>query len=418
MILLSLNNKLRIVFRVQVLYTIAVSLHRTFESKKCKERNDMIIRTGERIRQLRAKKNVTQEQLAVFLGVTPQAVSRWENGGGYPDIEYLPMLADFFGVTTDDILGIHPDTRAQRLREIYAQIEYTSKNKEASEDTIAYIRAAAAEFPAEERLQDALACEICKVYMWEESPNRTKLYEAEKIYKTLIETTRDNDLRCGVLESLCSLYAHGYRDIDKATATAEMLSSMKYTRESVLANVLGNFDNRYRQEYIVRLVWELGHAMEWSVTSENAPNSPDTWEAKLAALDTILALYDAMFGGDLNYFHEHAAKICRLKATYLVAMGRYDKALDELGAMLSHTLECDALQPGYPFTSYFASELTFPKCDDALPGAAISGEGFDWYIGHNLAYWNLQSMEQACYDPFRGDEHFQSILARMKERAR
>ena len=40
----------------------------------------MIIRTGERIRQLRAKKNVTQEQLAVFLGVTPQAVSRWENG--------------------------------------------------------------------------------------------------------------------------------------------------------------------------------------------------------------------------------------------------------------------------------------------------------------------------------------------------
>ena len=80
MILLSLNNKLRIVFRVQVLYTIAVSLHRTFESKKCKERNDMIIRTGERIRQLRAKKNVTQEQLAVFLGVTPQAVSRWENG--------------------------------------------------------------------------------------------------------------------------------------------------------------------------------------------------------------------------------------------------------------------------------------------------------------------------------------------------
>ena len=74
----------------------------------------MIIRTGERIRQLRAKKNVTQEQLAVFLGVTPQAVSRWENGGGYPDIEYLPMLADFFGVTTDDILGIHPDTRAHR----------------------------------------------------------------------------------------------------------------------------------------------------------------------------------------------------------------------------------------------------------------------------------------------------------------
>lgn len=99
-------------------------------------------------------------------------------------------------------------------------------------------------------------------------------------------------------------------------------------------------------------------------------------------------------------------------------MGRYDKALDALEAMLSHTLECDALQPGDPFTSYFVSELTFPICDDALPGAAISGEGFDWYIGHNLAYWNLQSMEQACYDPLRGNEHFQSLLARLKERAK
>lgn len=86
--------------------------------------------------------------------------------------------------------------------------------------------------------------------------------------------------------------------------------------------------------------------------------------------------------------------------------------------MLSHTLECDALQPGEPFTSYFASELTFPICGDALPGAAISGEGFDWHIGHNLAYWNLQSMEQAYYNPLRGNEHFQSILARLKECAK
>lgn len=90
------------------------------------------------------------------------------------------MLADFFGVTTDDILGIHPDTRAQRLREIYAQIEYTSKNKEASEDTIAYIRAAAAEFPAEERLQDALACEICKVYNVGRKPKSDKAVRGGK----------------------------------------------------------------------------------------------------------------------------------------------------------------------------------------------------------------------------------------------
>lgn len=373
----------------------------------------MTLRTGEIIKHLRAKKNITQDQLAVFLGVTPQAVSRWENGGGYPDIEYLPALADFFGVTADDILGIRPDTRAQRLREIYAQIEYTSKNKDASEDTIAYIRAAAAEFPAEERLQDALACEICKVYMWEDTPDRTKLREAEKIYRTLVETTRDNDLRCGVLESLCSLYAHGYRDIDKATAAAEMLPTMKYTRESVMASVLGDFDDRYRQEYIAQLAGELGHVMEWSVTGGNVPASPDAWETKLAALDSILALYAAVFGENLNYIHEHAAKIHRIKAAYLVAMERYDASLDELEAMLSHTEKSDALRPGAPFTSYFTASLTFPPCGEEPPGAAVSGEGFDWYVGHNLAYWNRQNLEEARYDPLRGNERFQKITARL-----
>ncbi|MBQ5355726.1 MAG: helix-turn-helix transcriptional regulator, partial [Clostridia bacterium] len=45
---------------------------------------------GERIRNLRRVKNETQEDLALVLGVTYQAVSRWEKGDDYPDIELLP----------------------------------------------------------------------------------------------------------------------------------------------------------------------------------------------------------------------------------------------------------------------------------------------------------------------------------------
>ena len=48
---------------------------------------------GERIRNLRRVKNETQEDLALVLGVTYQAVSRWEKGDAYPDIELLPKLA-------------------------------------------------------------------------------------------------------------------------------------------------------------------------------------------------------------------------------------------------------------------------------------------------------------------------------------
>lgn len=59
---------------------------------------------GERIGQLRRTKNLTQDQLAEKMGVSPQAVSKWENDISCPDIGLLPQLAEFFGVTVDELL--------------------------------------------------------------------------------------------------------------------------------------------------------------------------------------------------------------------------------------------------------------------------------------------------------------------------
>ena len=60
---------------------------------------------GKKINELRKTKNVTQEELAAELGVTAAAVSKWENGYTLPDILMLCALADYFGVTTDELLG-------------------------------------------------------------------------------------------------------------------------------------------------------------------------------------------------------------------------------------------------------------------------------------------------------------------------
>ena len=57
----------------------------------------MNLTIGETIKKLRNQKKVTQEKLAESLGVTPQAISRWESGAGYPAIDYLPDLAAFSG---------------------------------------------------------------------------------------------------------------------------------------------------------------------------------------------------------------------------------------------------------------------------------------------------------------------------------
>lgn len=63
---------------------------------------------GNKINELRKAKNITQEELAAELGVTAAAVSKWENGYSLPDILMLCALADYFGVTTDELLGRVP----------------------------------------------------------------------------------------------------------------------------------------------------------------------------------------------------------------------------------------------------------------------------------------------------------------------
>ena len=63
------------------------------------------IRISEQIAFLRRGKGITQEALAKHLGVTNQTVSKWESGQCFPDIQLLPEIADFFGVSADELLG-------------------------------------------------------------------------------------------------------------------------------------------------------------------------------------------------------------------------------------------------------------------------------------------------------------------------
>ena len=78
---------------------------------------------GERIQELRKKNNMTQEQLADLLRVSPQAISKWERGVANPDLYLIPDIAEVFNVSADYLLGIvMPDTES-RLERIEKQLE-------------------------------------------------------------------------------------------------------------------------------------------------------------------------------------------------------------------------------------------------------------------------------------------------------
>ena len=64
----------------------------------------MEITIGENIKRLRLEKGITQEQLAEILNVSNAAVSKWERGGSFPDITLLFPLADYFGISVDELM--------------------------------------------------------------------------------------------------------------------------------------------------------------------------------------------------------------------------------------------------------------------------------------------------------------------------
>ena len=67
----------------------------------------MRYRIGQNIRILRRKRQVSQEDLAETMSVTVQAVSKWETGNANPDLELLPRLAEYFGVTIDSLFLVN-----------------------------------------------------------------------------------------------------------------------------------------------------------------------------------------------------------------------------------------------------------------------------------------------------------------------
>ncbi len=76
---------------------------------------------GKKIKQLRLNKGVTQETLANALGVTYQAVSRWENGTTMPDITLLPQISVFFGVSIDELFEFTEESQYERIQNMLGE---------------------------------------------------------------------------------------------------------------------------------------------------------------------------------------------------------------------------------------------------------------------------------------------------------
>lgn len=72
----------------------------------------------------RHQRNITQDELAEYMGVSKASVSKWETEATYPDITLLPRLAAFFNITIDELMGYEPQMSKEDIRKLYRQLSH------------------------------------------------------------------------------------------------------------------------------------------------------------------------------------------------------------------------------------------------------------------------------------------------------
>lgn len=80
------------------------------------------LQIGAIIAKKRKERGITQEELARHLGVSKPAVSKWESGQSYPDILLLPILASYFDITVDQLMGYEPQMTKEDIRKLYYRL--------------------------------------------------------------------------------------------------------------------------------------------------------------------------------------------------------------------------------------------------------------------------------------------------------
>lgn len=368
----------------------------------------MNVKIGTIIKKLRTEKSITQDTLATAIGVTPQAISRWESENGYPDIELLPSLADFFNVSTDELLGYKLSERENDIANIKKEMSRFSEIG-TIEERIAFARNAISKYPSDNDIKENLA--VCLYHLWKDTNDRSLLGEIENLCSSMIDECNDEDTRYGAINLLVNIYGDT-KQSDKALKAVNLLTPMKYCREFALSMGIGDGkDEFYIQDEIDKLTDCLGIAISNYPLAENLPNDPSTWDRKIEMLGISNKLYQMIYGDNLMFYHCRLASNYWLISTYQISQEKADAALDSLEKMCVHAVEYDRSyneDHGKCYSSIFTDKLVYP----------FPNKDFHELREHSQCYYMLERLKNARYDCIRKNERFTKVIESLNEYAR
>lgn len=346
----------------------------------------MQIKIGNIIRELRRRDSRKQEDLANALGVTCQAVSRWEAGKGYPDIEMIPAIANFFHISIDELFGYDGD----REKKISGIIEKSQKAINSNEDLtecIEILREAVEEFPAEYRLLVSLGFAL-HTHGWKTYGLRSHIkdgsdyglvcteyafqnnfwQEAMRVFEKLLKLKDSFPEKDAVILIMVADYSK-MGQFDKAKALAEKQNALFVSRECLMTHATVDEErDRYLGEAIISVMNELKKLVETSVTTKKSLVKEGVSVQKMIALAEF---YEKMFDdGRFGIAHTNLRDLYVCSAILEARYGDIGKASEYFDKGFDHHQIYKSIRQAesYSYTAPLFSKVVsyggFPKISE------------------------------------------------------
>ena len=378
----------------------------------------MNVKIGKRIKSLRKRDNVTQDKLAEALGVTSQAISKWENETGYPDIEYIVPIANFFNVTIDELFGHDTSEKEQRIREYCEKYDEMYRNWEPSEERVKIMRQALAEYPAEERLLWRLATALWYKWCEDDFDGHTVIdgryqhdvskyrahegwEEAAEIMEELLATSTDDKIRSECRDVLIRLYAQ-IGEKEKVYRLAEYCPDCKAANLFRAFNLIDDEEARINSQKLL-----LGALYLLRVHLPRQTKDP---ALKAKAFEKIIDLNKFVFNNDNYVFnHTNMEHMYLDYAESLIYQNRVDEVFPALEKAYEHAKGFDAYleqlrrDGEMNYTSTFTDKLK-----------DVSSEVYATKSLPDLLNFTLLDQDDIFYKKLHDDSRFDDLIKRIK----
>lgn len=306
----------------------------------------MLLKIGEKIKELRKRERITQETLADAIGVTSQAISRWEAGGGYPDMETLPVIANYFDVAIDELFG-YEDEKGKVKKRYYSDKVNEITNKR---ELVPILREAVAEFPNDDwllyRLGEALYYIDMKMkgfywYINEQNSNTEspEKLEAEKIFKRLIKSD-DSFVKGNSARMLIKAY-HNRNEFENAKRIAETLPFISECQEFMMVEASPKDEYQCNTE---KALLSLIRSMIRNVIDILLRQDTLELDIKIRKLSELVAICGMFFDdGKYGWCHQDMGYVHKYLVKWNAKFGDLDAAFKNLDLVLDHRIKLNIM---------------------------------------------------------------------------